>query len=59
MEADLPEHVPQGEGKGILINNVKNLKDEYLMKGGEDSEFINKINDLENFLHYKKPIPPK
>ena len=41
------------------MNNLKNLKDEYLTKGGEDNEFLEKISNLESFLQYKKPIPPK
>ena len=42
-----------------MISNIKDLKDEYLTKGGEDLDFINKVNDLENFLLYRKPLPNK
>ena len=35
-EANLPDHIPTGEGKKIMICNIKDLKDEYLTKGGED-----------------------
>lgn len=40
-----------------MIDNLKTLKDDYLTKGGEDPEFINKINDLEGFLSHKRPMP--
>lgn len=36
FEADLPDHIPYGEGKKQMINNLKELKDEFLAKGGED-----------------------
>ena len=39
-----------------MIDNLKDLKDEYLTKGGEDTEFVNKVNDLESFLLYRKPV---
>jgi hypothetical protein len=42
-----------------MISNLKNLKDEYLTKGGEDPDFIKKVNDLENFLLYRKPLDKK
>jgi hypothetical protein len=45
------------QGKAHMIDNLKNLKDDYLIKGGEDPDFINKINDLENFLAHRKPMP--
>jgi hypothetical protein len=59
FQADLPEHIPGGEGKKVMIDNLKGLKDEYLTKGGEDVDFINKVNDLENFLLYRKPLQKK
>ena len=40
-----------------MIDNLKSLKDDYLVKGGEDTDFINKVNDLENFILYKKKLP--
>lgn len=40
-----------------MMNNLQSLKDDYLKKGGEDPDFVNKINDLENFLLHKKKIP--
>ena len=52
----MPDHIPYGEGKKNMVENLKDLKDEYLTKGGEDPDFINKINDLENFLVYRKPL---
>lgn len=51
---EFPSHVPQGEGKKVMISNLKSIKDDYLTKGGEDTDFISKVNDLENFLLYKK-----
>jgi hypothetical protein len=39
-----------------MIDNLKNLKDDYLTKGGEDVDFISKVNDLENFLLYNKKV---
>lgn len=42
-----------------MLNNLKDLKDEYLTKGGEDQEFITKLNDLESFLNYKKDLPKR
>jgi hypothetical protein len=54
---DLPDHIPYGEGKNNMINNLKSLKDEYLLKGGEDVDFVNKVNNLENFLLYNKKLP--
>ena len=48
--------MPAGEGKKNMISNLKDLKDDYLTKGGEDLDFINKVNDLESFLLYRKPI---
>ena len=39
-----------------MIGNLQSLKDDYLLKGGEDPEFINKVQDLENFLKYRKPL---
>ena len=56
---DLPEHIPGGEGKKVMVENLRGLKEEYLTKGGEDPDFIKKVNDLENFLVYKKQLPPK
>lgn len=57
--ADLPDHIPYGEGKKAMLSNLKDLKDEYLTKGGEDQEFISKINDLQNFLQYRKELPKR
>ena len=42
-----------------MLNNLKDLKDEYLTKGGEDQEFIGKLNDLENFLNYRRDLPKR
>lgn len=48
--------MPSGEGKKMMIDNLKSLKDEYLTKGGEDVEFISKVNDLENLLLYNRKV---
>lgn len=56
LNSELPDHIPYGEGKKHMIENLKSLKDEYLTKGGEDTDFVNKVNDLENFLLYRKSI---
>jgi hypothetical protein len=58
-QADRPDHIPGGEGKKVMLNNLKELKDEYLTKGGEDQDFISKVNDLENFLNYRRELPKK
>ncbi len=42
-----------------MLDNVGQLKDEYVMKGGEDREFLKKVNDLENLLLYKKRPAPE
>ena len=41
-----------------MIENLMNLKDEYLLNGGEDVEFLNKVNQLESHLKFKKPLKP-
>lgn len=42
-----------------MLDNLQGLKNEYLVKGGEDKEFVNKINDLESFLLYNKSVPKR
>jgi hypothetical protein len=54
---ELPSHIPHGEGKKALVENLKQLKDDYLTKGGESTDVINKLNDLENFVLYKRKLP--
>jgi len=39
-----------------MVDNLKSIKDDYLTKGGEDVDFLNKVNDLENFLLHKKKL---
>ena len=39
-----------------MIGNLQSLKDDYLLKGGEDTDFVDKLNELENFIKYRKPL---
>ena len=53
QEPYIPHHV---QAKSGMINNLHSLKDDYLLKGGEDPEFLTKVNELENFIKYRKPL---
>ena len=39
-----------------MIDNLQSLKDDYLLKGGQDPDFITKMNELEGFIKYRKPL---
>lgn len=39
-----------------MIKNLESLKDDYLLTGGEDPEFVTKVQELENFLKYRKTL---
>jgi hypothetical protein len=39
-----------------MLGNLESLKDDYLLQGGEDPEFVQKVAELENFLKYRKPL---
>jgi hypothetical protein len=39
-----------------MVSNLQSLKDDYLLKGGEDPEFLTKVAELENFMKYRKPL---
>jgi hypothetical protein len=42
--------------QNAIIGNLHSLKDDYLLNGGEDPEFLTKLNELENFIKYRKPL---
>ena len=44
--------------KKKMLNDLNQLKHEYLAKGGEDPAFIKKLSNLENFLEHGKKIDP-
>lgn len=50
---------PMGYGqnpKTSIVGNLQSLRDDYLLSGGEDPEFIQKVSELEAFVKYRKPL---
>ncbi len=39
-----------------MISNLQSLKDDYLLQGGGDPEFLEKVAELEDFLKFRKPL---
>jgi hypothetical protein len=39
-----------------MVSNLHALKDDYLINGGEDPEFLTKLGELEQFIKYRKPL---
>ena len=56
-QANIPPHVPAGEGKRKMLEELEQLKQDYLGKGGSDMQFMNKLVNLENYVAYNKKLP--
>ena len=52
------DYVPPNP-KASIVGNLQSLRDEYLLQGGEDPEFVQKVSELEAFVKYRKPLASK
>ena len=57
IDSEYPAGQVSGAGnQNAIVGNLHSLKDDYLLNGGEDPEFLTKLNELENFIKYRKPL---
>ena len=40
-----------------MLEDLQMLKDEYMLKGGQNKDFMDKLGNLEGHLLYNRPLP--